>query len=190
MDFQTKKIHFELAFVIGDMSGHDSLCGHYKGYSKSIQRPCRACKVNFVELDDPFIECQNVIAAEIYAIVKETIDIRTKGKHGTLINADDKCKAISQKQILPIFSRFRFGGCPGGIFECTPPETIHALLLGIIQNIFECIFNYKVNEVVELSDNEESKPNDGRKYHNDSNHNEYNSPKEKCKKRRKEIKRL
>ena len=172
----SQKIHFEVAFVIGDMSGHDSLCGHYKGYSKSVQRPCRACNVTFDDLDDSYHVCKNINATDIYEVVKQTIEIRKKGIHGTLINADEKCKSISQKQLIPTFSKFRFGGNHGGIFQCTPPETIHALLLGVIQNIFECMFNFKVNEVVESVNNDDSISIDASSKNSEVNENKKKHP--------------
>ena len=58
--------HFELCFVIGDISGHDNLCCHYKGYSKQTSRPVRSCNIAWDDLDDPYDICQFVNSESIY----------------------------------------------------------------------------------------------------------------------------
>ena len=39
-DLDDIRLHFEMCFVIGDTSGHDLLCGHYKAYGKESVVPC------------------------------------------------------------------------------------------------------------------------------------------------------
>ena len=150
----TVQCHFQTCLVIGDMMGHDTLCCHYQSYSSKIQRPYRACNVDDSNLDNPFYQCRNVNSDEILSIVSDSIKIRRIGKHGTLSLADEQCKRISQTQTIPAMSLLEYGGRKGGIFECSPPETLHALLLGIIKDCLKCLFNYticvrSINEVNE-----------------------------------------
>ena len=48
---------------------------------------------------------------------------------------------------------FKCGGDKEGIYGITPVECLHALLLGIISYVLECLFEYKILSEKELNGN-------------------------------------
>ena len=137
------RIHFEAACVIGDMVGQDGICGHYQSYANEIQRPFRMCNVTYENIDNPYHTCNLVNAKSIFDIVKNSMRTIHKRKRGTIESAKEECVKISQHPFLPAFEKFAFGGCEGGIFQCTPVETLHALL-GVIEKSLISLFEYTV----------------------------------------------
>ena len=54
-----------ILFVIQDMQEGDMLCGRFGPHTPQIQRHCRACTVNYKELDNPDAACEFVLATDI-----------------------------------------------------------------------------------------------------------------------------
>ena len=66
----TINLHFEVAIVIGDTVGHDTLCCHYKSYTNKIARPIRSCYVSCEDLDNQHIKCNTAHMHPIYNCIK------------------------------------------------------------------------------------------------------------------------
>ena len=153
--FNTKKtVHFEVAMIIGDMVGHDDLCCHMKGYSSETKRPFRMCYVTHDNLDNPYEICVRANSDTIFDAVDGHIQTINKREYGTVGPAREKLKDLSQLPVIPAFDAFHFGGFRGGLLQCTPVETLHALLKGVIERSLKCLYDYRV--VVEYQDNSDS----------------------------------
>ena len=138
------RCHFEVSAILGDMVGHDTLCCHFQSYGSPILRPYRSCYVDDENLVNPSHKCQLVKAEDIFNTIKTSIRIKNSKQRGCIGRSLNICKDISQKQVIPAFAKFRFGGCEGGVFQCTPPETLHAILKGPIESTLDCLFNYSI----------------------------------------------
>ena len=139
--------HFELSLVIGDMVGHDQLCCHYQCYSKEIHRPMRMCYCSYDDLDNPLIRCDKIIAEKVDKIVSDCIEVIC-ADDGRIQKARDLAKEHSQELYLSAFHKCKFGGDIEGIYGATPVETLHALLLGVVQYVLKSLYQYSVEEEV------------------------------------------
>ena len=135
-------LHFELAFIIGDTSGHDSMCGHYKAYSKPGQRPIRSCDVPPENMDDPDHVCKPVIQDEIRDLLETCIDNIQNRNLVTLSRA--QARVISQHLVLPVYFMVSMGGSKYGIFGATPFELLHTWQLGMMKKSIRSLFNHTV----------------------------------------------
>ena len=57
-----------ILFIIQDMDEGDRLCARFHSHNRGVQRQCRACSINFEDLNDPEAFCQFVTQAEIFAV--------------------------------------------------------------------------------------------------------------------------
>ena len=134
--------HFELSMIIGDSLGHDQLCCHYQGYSSQLQRPMGMCCCTYNDLDNSLVVCKPVIADNINKIVTACIEAIHENRNKN--EARSIAKSISQELHVSSLSMFKCGGDKEGIYGITPVECLHALLLGIISYVLECLFEYKI----------------------------------------------
>ena len=58
-------------FVLQDMQEGDMLCGRFGPHIPQIQRHCRACTVNFEELDNPDAVCEFVLALDMAQLAND-----------------------------------------------------------------------------------------------------------------------
>ena len=134
------QLHFELAYVIGDTSGHDLLCCHYKCYSKPIKRPIRCCDVKHEELANPHVVCKSIDSNKMYDAIRKCIDnISRRRKMGKY---REMASMYSQYLHIPVFADISMGTTVDNIFGGSPFEVLHALLLGLIKKSVTLIFNY------------------------------------------------
>ena len=50
-------LNFDITFSIGDQSGHDLLCCHFKGYSSAMCFPIHFCTASHDDLENPDSKC-------------------------------------------------------------------------------------------------------------------------------------
>ena len=131
-------LHFELALVIGDTVGHDTICGRYRSYSNKIKRPIWSCDVSQDDIDDPDHVCSYTKVENIRSLLDECIHnikhCRDVGYHRK------QAASVSQCLVYPAFFDVSCGGDPHGIFGITPFESLHTLLLGMMKHSLQCLF--------------------------------------------------
>ena len=126
-----------ILFVIQDMQEGDMLCGRFGPHTPQIQRHCRACTVNFEELDNPDAVCKFVLALDMAQIAYDADkNVRQRWSQHFLNNAFD---------YVPLADPVR------GIFGATPVETMHALRKGIIEMVtFSVLDNVPASKKAQL----------------------------------------
>ena len=133
-------LHFEVCYVIGDTSGQDVLCAHYKAYATSTERPICSCFVKSNDLDNSHCNCRCVSQEKIHQTIATCI--ANIQDHHEVVKNRAIAQKLSQHLVIPCFFHMSFGGNPSGIFGSTPFELLHTLLLGIIKYVFKSLFNY------------------------------------------------
>ena len=65
-----------ILLVIQDMQEGDLLCGQYGLHSSGIQRHCRACNVNYVNLNNHLVQCSYLTADMLMNEIAVAGDVR------------------------------------------------------------------------------------------------------------------
>ena len=112
-------LKFAIQLVIGDCKGNNILCGQYGGHSILSKRLCRDCDVAPSDADDPYHVCKFTSIDEV------------RGKN------QKELKMMSMHCITNAFDNMYFGARTSSIYDCTPPEPLHGILLGTIKYLFE-----------------------------------------------------
>ena len=113
----TRKLHFPLAYVIGDAKGNDLLCGRYGSHYNTT---CvgRDCDARTATCDDPSVRCN--------FLCMNKIELMEQGE----------LRAISFRKLRKnAFSGIWFGAQPYGINGCVPAEPLHQINLGILERL-------------------------------------------------------
>ena len=119
---------------------------------QKIERPMRMCYCSYEDLDNPFTRCELIIAANVDKIVSTCIEA-IEADNGQDGKARDLAKKHSQDLHLSAFHKVTFGGDIEGIYGGTPVETLHALLLGVIQYVLKSLFQYSKEYIDNSSGN-------------------------------------
>ena len=105
------------AFIVGDVKGHDKLCGRYKVHH-NIKRLCHECNCLIEDVDDPDVCCVWTRASDIAMLV----DLGD-------LNA---LKEISYHAISNAFTPLDFGANIYGINGCCPGKNLHMVQKGLM----------------------------------------------------------
>jgi hypothetical protein len=115
---QSRRLHFRLAFIIGDTKGHDILCGRM-GSHNLTPGLCRDCDMRTEFADNPGIPC-------FFLKQKE---LRQKN--------DGELKEMSFYRIpFFTFDALDFGASPYGINCATAIDIIHGILIGMMEYLY------------------------------------------------------
>jgi hypothetical protein len=101
-------------FLIGDISGDNSLHGSYN--SSHAKRPYRACKCPMSTFTDASYDCERWTWTEIHNM-----------------KAKNDCEALKDASKHNIVNVFDSLPMSKSIIDCTPPETLHAIAAGIVK---------------------------------------------------------
>ena len=112
-----------ILFIIQDMDEGDRLCGRFHSHNKGVQRHCRACTINFEDLEDPGAFCRFVTQEEIFAVA----------------DSDDTelQKLWSTHRHTNAYARAAFGDMIRGIFGATPSEAMHCIQKGPAERVWD-----------------------------------------------------
>ena len=126
-----------ILFVIQDMQEGDMLCGRFGPHTPQIQRHCRACTVNYKELDNPDAVCEFMLATDMARIAN---------------NIDGNVRQIwSQHFLNNVFDYVPLADPVRGVFGATSVETMHALQKGIIEMVtFSILDNVPASKKAKL----------------------------------------
>lgn len=105
--------------VLGDCKGQNILCGQKGGHSLLSNKLCRDCHVTPFESDDPDYQCKYVHIDHV------------KGK------SRSELEALSMHKVDNAFEDVYFGARSSSIFDSTPPEPLHGVLLGTVKYMYE-----------------------------------------------------
>ena len=106
-----------IAFIVGDVEGHDKLCGRYKVHH-NIKQLCHEGDCLLEDADDPNVCCVQTRASDIATLV----DL------GDL----DALKEISYHAISNAFTALCFGANIYGINGCCPGENLRMVQKGLM----------------------------------------------------------
>lgn len=112
---------------IQDIEEGDKRCGRFKGHNQGIKRHCRACDVGFEDMDDPYVQCRYVTAAEIRAVATS--------------NNPALEKAYSTHHHDNAFDRVPMGDPVRGIHGSTPSEPMHCVRKGVIERVAKLLLD-------------------------------------------------
>jgi hypothetical protein len=133
-------LHFEAAMFLGDTLGQDILCCIYGSKSADVTRLCRECDISARDADKIQVPVESFNRASIESLVNDAIrDIMGKKKLG---KARSNLKSISTHPVVSSLTALHFGGDPQGIYGCTPYESLHVFLLGILKYLLHSVYNY------------------------------------------------
>ena len=113
-------------FVIQDIQEGDQLCGRFGPHSSKIRRQCRACDVNYDNLNNPNVLCNFLKADTMHEMA--------------LQGTDDERKRWSQHKLNNVFFRIPMADPVFGIMGSTPTETMHAFRKGMIEKVTLLVF--------------------------------------------------
>ena len=122
-----KRIHTPLLFVIADGEASDMLVGRYGNHNLNVQRICRRCNVESLDLSNPEAKFNLFKQKYIYRCVARD-DI-------------DELKAISQYAVFNAFMDIWFGVKGVGIIDSNPSDLMHVLRQGLINYCLKIFFN-------------------------------------------------
>ena len=116
-----------ILFIIQDMQEGDMLCGRFGTHTSKVQRQCRACNVNYDDLDNLTDPCRYVYAEPMAQIAACPNDVlRQRWSQHALDNTYNH---------VPLADPIR------GIFGATPVETMHAFRKGVIEVVTFLVLN-------------------------------------------------
>jgi hypothetical protein len=121
-------LHPFIPFIIGDIEGHDSLCGHFKSRTDNVAKLCQACEY-------PTMLCGYSKSCD-FALRKPRIINK-------LVRDQDipALKAMSQQYLKNAFDNVRFGlHNDRGIFGACPGEILHLILIWWFRNVIDSFF--------------------------------------------------
>lgn len=126
-----RKLKFALHFVIGDTKGNDMLCGRYGSHNNTTLL-CRDCNVKTADADKHNVYCEFLSQTELQ--YKTERDLNENYSFRKLrINA---------------WNSINFGEQPYGINGATPPEPLHAFLLGIIDYLPKTLYHRLTDKMI------------------------------------------
>ena len=103
-----------LAFVIGDVEGHDVLCGRY--HTHSTKQLSRECNCSMDDADNHEVECEYIKASHLRQL-RESCD-------------NSSLKALCFHNVKNAFDDVCFGANEFGIHRATMSEVLHAIQKG------------------------------------------------------------
>ena len=118
---KTYDVIFKLAVqtIMGDCMGLDKLCLFYGSNSLETSRMCRDCDVPPLSSDDPDYQCRFTKISDLVGLCKNGF------------------KAMSIHNLTNAVKDIYFGARKMCIYQCTPGEPLHAILLGLIKYEYE-----------------------------------------------------
>jgi hypothetical protein len=110
-----------LMFIIGDIEGHDELCGRYNSCALQVKRVCRHCDIPTMDCDNAFYPWWHVKPDVVHSLV--------------VSNDLEGLKAMSQHPLKNAFynSKLNIGRNPRGIHGTTPGEPLHVVDVGLFK---------------------------------------------------------
>ena len=105
--------------IMGDCMGLDKLCLFYGSNSLETSRMCRDCNVPPMLSDDPEFKCTFTKISQLVGLSKEGF------------------KNMSIHALTNAMKDIYFGARQMCIYQCTPGEPLHAILLGLIKYLYE-----------------------------------------------------
>lgn len=114
----SKRLHFRLAFVIGDSKGHDILCGRMASHNLTPGL-CRDCDMRTENADNPTIPC--------CFLKQKDLSLKTI----------PELKDMSFYRIPYFtFNALSFGASPYGVNGATAIDIIHGILIGMMEYLY------------------------------------------------------
>lgn len=110
-----------LLCIVQDIEEGDRLAGRFGPHKPNIQRQCRTCDVNWDNLENPFVECNDVLSLEMHLIAQSEDELLRK--------------KWSQHQLMNAFHHVPFADSTRGIFGAMPVETMHVFRKGMIEKV-------------------------------------------------------
>jgi hypothetical protein len=111
----TKKLIFQLAFIIGDTKGHDVLCCRM-GSHNNTPGLCRDCNMTTQHADDPNVPCQFHKQRDLEMLPENDL------------------KALSFLRVQHnAFQSISFGASPYGVHCAAAIDIIHSTLIGLME---------------------------------------------------------
>jgi hypothetical protein len=125
--YQNVEFVMFVPFIKGDTEEADRLCGHYTSRGINVAQICRYCHCPTKESDNPLAQYAYRSVPKIQRLVEK--------------KDYDGLKNISQQYIKNAFYDIQFGTHNAeGIHTACPLEMLHALYLGIMKYVRDCLF--------------------------------------------------
>ena len=110
-----------ILFIIQDIEEGDRLGGRFGPHSPQIQRQCRTCNVNWDDLENPFVDCIDLLSIQMHEIAQSEDDLLRQ--------------QWSQHKLHNAFVNVPFADPIRGIFGAMPVETMHVFRKGMIEKV-------------------------------------------------------
>ena len=126
-----RNLKFALHFVIGDTKGNDMLCGRYGSHNNTTLL-CRDCNVTTEDADKHNVYCEFLSQKELQLKAERDLNENYSFR---------KLKTNAWNSVY-------FGEQPYGINGATPPEPLHAFLLGIIDYLPKTLYHRLTDKMI------------------------------------------
>jgi hypothetical protein len=164
-DFFQRRAMLPVMVVMGDQLSQDTLCGRLKSNSGGSGRVHRSCMCSYLNIDDPYHECQTVKLSTLQFLTKQAIvsddDIdklvcldpppTIQPKHARVLKSFLLKQRTMYRSILrhpfsmhPIknaFDGIDFGSWSAGIHDASLDDFMHSVEAGMMTYIAETVYD-------------------------------------------------
>ena len=106
-----------LLCIVQDIEEGDRLGGQFGPHKPTILRQCRTCDVNWDNLEDPFVVCEQLHALQMHKIAQS--------------DNDNLRRQWSQHKLYNAYIDMPLADLERGIFGSMPVETMHVFCTAI-----------------------------------------------------------
>ena len=143
------QVKIPVGCILGDAKSQDTLCGRFLSWT--TKRLCRACNVSFESCNRAGFKCKWNMANKYAARI--IVALNTDG----IFTKQEQKKALaslhrrSVHSVVNAFEGIDFGGCPRGIYGCTPHDLMHLFLEGVLKYSTRLFVNrYTIKQKAEI----------------------------------------
>ena len=121
------RLHIPTMFIIGDIEGHDKLCGRKSGHGNLMKGVTHSCTITRDKCDDPSASCRFLHANEITNLQEKLLE--PDENEDELHECTKKLKDFGfYSNVSNAFAKMKFGANPFGLHGAVAICLLHTFL--------------------------------------------------------------